>query len=281
MKYTNEKEQTLLETLEHMFPDSSRRTLQNWIKGGRISVEEDIVRKSNQALLVGQNVSLSSKAAGRTIEGIPLLFQDRWMVVIDKPSGLLSVPAENDQVSALDFLRVGLKTRSIFPVHRLDQETSGVLLFARGTQSEAAFDKMFASHTLEREYFAIVEGHIPTNSGTWVSFLREKEDFSVEVVSPNQGKQAITHYEVVRRSPKFSFLRLRLETGRKHQIRVQCKEAGHTILGDWRYGSIADPVKRLCLYAHALRFIHPFTGKQMVFTAPLPDAFKFLKFPIP
>lgn len=281
MKYIIEKDALLLDALMVFFSESSRRTLQNWIKSGRVAVEEATVRKPNNPVFAGQTLTLFNKTQGRTIEGIPLLFQDRWSIVIDKPCGLLSVPAENDQVSALDYLRAGMRSKSIFPVHRLDQETSGALLFARGKGAESAFDELFATHSLEREYFAIVEGHLPSSQGTWVSFLKEKENYDVECVAEGQGKQAITHYEVLRRSPKFSFLRLRLETGRKHQIRVQCREAGHPILGDWRYGSTADPAKRLCLHAHALRFVHPFTQRQMAFTAPLPDAFKFLKFPVP
>lgn len=280
MKYIIEKDTSLLEALSGFFPDSSRRTLQNWIKAGRIAIDGAVQQRANSPVLAGKSLTLLSKAQGRTIEGIPLLYQDRWSIVIDKPSGLLSVPAENDQVSALDFLRIGMRCQSIYPVHRIDQETSGVLLFARGKQAEAAFDELFAAHLLDREYCAIVEGHLSSSQGTWVSFLKEKENYDVECVAEGEGKKAITHYEVLRRSPKFSFLRLRLETGRKHQIRVQCREAGHPILGDWRYGSTADPVKRLCLHAHALRFLHPFTQKQMAFTAVLPEGFKTLNFPL-
>ena len=147
-------------------------------------------------------------------------------------------------------------------VHRIDQDTSGTLLFARGTLSEEKFDPLFERHAIEREYIAIVEGRIPQDSGTWESYLCEKENYDVEVTTPEEGKKAIAHFEVIRRSKKFNFLRLRLETGRKHQIRVHCMEAGYPVMGDRRYGSLVK--HRLCLHAH------PFTGKKIEVEAPIP-----------
>jgi 23S rRNA pseudouridine1911/1915/1917 synthase len=152
----------------------------------------------------------------------------------------------------------------------LDQETSGVLLFARSKMSEERFNVLFEKHDLEREYRAIVSGHLPERQGTWVHFLREKENYDVEVTTEAQGRKAITHYEVLRYSKKLTYLRLRLETGRKHQIRIQCAQAGHPIVGDKRYGSLLNPFKRLCLQAFSLSFIHPFTQKKMSFSSPSP-----------
>ena len=123
-----------------------------------------------------------------------------------------------------------------------------------------------------------VKGNIKQDSGTWESNLIELENYSVKsTCNKNEGKLAITYYNVQRRSKNFSFLKLTLKTGRKHQIRVHCKESGHPIVGDKRYGLFScNPISRLCLHAFLLRFVHPFTGKKMNFTSPLPEAFSRL-----
>lgn len=257
----------LLEALHQLYPDSSRRTLQSWIKWGRVEIEGIVIQKPHHPIEPDQKITISKKE--RTVENISILYEDRYCIVINKPAGLLSVPAENDLPSALTLLQ---PVYSVSAVHRIDQDTTGTLLFARGAISEDKFDKMFEEHLLEREYLAIVEGNIPDSEGTWVSYLREKANFDVEVTSPEQGKRAVTHYQVTRRSKNFTYLRLRLETGRKHQIRVQCKEAGYPVLGDRRYGSLNK--LPLCLHAHRLAFVHPFTNKKIEVIAPVPSNFK-------
>ena len=254
---------TLLDTLKQLYPDSSGRTLQNWLKWGSVSVDGAVMKIATTPVDPEQEIVVGKKE--RIVENIPILYEDRYLIVIDKPPGLLSVPAESAKPSALSLLK---QKYSLKAVHRIDQDTSGTLLFARGTLSEEKFDKMFEAHALEREYFAIVEGRIPQDAGTWESYLREKEDYSVETTTEELGKRAVTHFEVIRRSKKFTFLRLRLETGRKHQIRVHCQEAGFPVMGDRRYGSLIK--HRLCLHAHRISFTHPFTGKEISVEAPLP-----------
>ncbi len=253
----------LLDVLRLDFPDCSRRTLQNWIKWGRVTIDDVVTTQANAPVSQDQKVTVGKKE--RSCENIPILYEDRYLIIIDKPAGLLSVPAENSSPNALEMLRPHYGVQA---VHRIDQDTSGTLLFARGALSQEKFDKMFEEHALEREYLAIVEGNIPQQSGTWESYLREKENYDVEVTTPDQGKRAVTHFEVLRRSKKYTYLLLRLETGRKHQIRVHCMEAGYPIVGDKRYGSLIK--HRLCLHAHKIAFTHPFTGKKISVTAPVP-----------
>lgn len=255
---------TVFEILRLRFPESSTRTLQSWLKWGRVLVDGTPIFKGNAYIKQGQALSLKDKPL-QTKEGIPILYQDRWLIVIEKPAGLLSVPTEKNQINAMHLLKIGLKTSSVFPVHRLDQESSGIMMFARSKLAEEKFNLLFEKHNLEREYIAIVEGHITANQGTWECYVREKENFNMEVVAQGQGKKAITHFEVIRRSKKFSYLLLRLETGRKHQIRLQASAAGHPILGDKRYHSLINPFKRLCLHARRLSFTHPFTQRSMNF----------------
>lgn len=280
MTYTLENDLSLMDALKSAFPESSRRSLQNWIRWGRVSVDGTPQLKATAPIRKGQTLCLEKKELPQTAWGIPILYEDRWMVVIDKPAGLLSVPAAREEINAFHLLKIKLKTTSLFPVHRLDQDTSGVLLFARSKLAEEQFNSLFEKHDLLREYLAIVDGHLPERSGTWETYLREKENYDVEVTSPELGRKAITHYEVVRYSKKLTYLRLRLETGRKHQIRVQTAHLGYPIVGDKRYGSLANPFKRLCLHAFHLSFVHPFTEKQMTFTS-LPKPSETSAFPFP
>lgn len=257
-----------------LFPDSSRRTLQQWLRAGRFFIDGRPVLQEKTPLVPGQVFSAAPSVHLPRSKRLDILYEDRHCVVMNKPSGLLSVPLDEGGKRgkhALGLLREHYQTDQIFAVHRIDRETSGVLLFARGKWAEEQFDRLFERHDIERVYLAIVEGRIRSDSGTWRAFLEEREDFSV-APSPT-GKEAITHFRVLRRSAKYSFLELTLETGRKHQIRVHCREAGHPVIGDKRYGAILDPIGRLGLHATRLSFLHPFTGKRLSFSAPAPRPF--------
>lgn len=265
-----------IEALRKLYPDSSRRTLQTWLKNGRFRLDGKTLEKENIDLAPGQLITSVETFQAPKVPGLKILYEDRYMIVIDKPVGLLSVPLDEGRTKrhALGLLREHSGTDQIFAVHRIDRETSGILLFARGKDSEERFDKLFENHDILREYFAIVEGRLQDDEGSWESQLLELPSFHV-VESP-EGKDAITHYKVIRRSPKYTYLKLQLETGRKHQIRVHCQMAGHPVLGDARYGSVESPLKRLCLHACTLGFIHPFTKKEVKFSSPLPLSFQAL-----
>jgi tRNA pseudouridine32 synthase/23S rRNA pseudouridine746 synthase/23S rRNA pseudouridine1911/1915/1917 synthase len=190
------------------------------------------------------------------------------------------VPSNDpEEANALELLREDFQSNGIYAVHRLDRECSGVLLFARGKACEERLDLLFEKHELEREYLAILEGNLPQEKGTWTSYLYEKENYEVVVSDEKKGKLSITHFEKLRYSAKFSYLRLRLETGRKHQIRVHCKEAGYPITGDKRYGAFLNPAQRLMLHSHRLSLIHPFTKLKLTFVAPIPKSFLTLGYP--
>jgi tRNA pseudouridine32 synthase/23S rRNA pseudouridine746 synthase/23S rRNA pseudouridine1911/1915/1917 synthase len=265
-----------LEALRAIYPDSSRRTLQQWLKNGRFTLDGKPLRRPDMSLAAGQTIAAQETFKVPKVPGLKILYEDRYMIVIDKPVGLLSVPLDSasSKRHALGLLRKHYQTDQIYAVHRIDRETSGILLFARGKEAEEKFDGLFERHDIMREYFAIVEGRVRDNEGTWKSHLLELP--SLHVIDSPEGKEAITHYKVIRRSAKYTYLKLRLETGRKHQIRVQCQMAGHPVLGDERYGSTESPLKRLCLHACTLGFKHPFTQKVVSFTSPLPRLFQAL-----
>lgn len=265
-----------LEAFRQLFPESSRRTLQNWLRAGRFEVDGKKILREDILLSAGQVVTSSESCQKPLIPGIPILYEDRYFVAIDKPCGLLSVPLDGERSHrhALGLLRQHKETDQIYPVHRIDRETSGVLLFAKGKQAEEKMKELFEMHDLKRQYFAIVEGRVKEDQGSWDSPLKELPSY--KVVAAEDGKSAITHFIVQRRSAKYSYLHLELETGRKHQIRVHCQIAGHPVVGDVRYGSTENPLGRMGLHSSHMEFVHPFTKKTISFSSPLPNRFKIL-----
>ncbi len=266
----------VLEALRQIYPDSSRRTLQNWLAGGRISLDGKKIKHENEVVEEGQTLASVDQFRPQTTPGLKIIYEDRYLVAIDKPVGLLSVPLDEGETKrhALGMLRLHFGTDQIFAVHRIDRDTSGALLFARGKESAILLNGLFESHDLKREYLTIVEGRLSQNRGTWQCNLTELPN--LDVVESPDGKVSITHFEVMRRSAKYSYLRLTLETGRKHQIRVHCQMAGHPVVGDRRYGSTENPMDRLCLHARCLTLVHPFTKKTITLSAPLPPVFQVL-----
>jgi len=232
----------LLENLQKLYPDSSKRTLKNWIKWGRVEGQ-------------GEEIQIKKKTDD-------ILYADKELIVIEKPGRLLSVPDEKGSPSALDLLKSRYKT--LFPVHRLDRDASGVLVFARTIDMKRKLGQLFHDHDLEREYIAAVEGKLE-GKGSFRYPLLELDNYRVIVSS--DGRDAITHFETLATNGIRTLLKLRLETGRKHQIRVHLQKAGHPIVGDARYGSTQNPFKRLALHATKLSFVHPGTKKFMTFTS--------------
>jgi RluA family pseudouridine synthase len=216
-------------------------------------------------------VDLQSKAAKKW-EGIRILFEDRDCIVVDKPAYMLSVPQDiPGEASVLRHLRNYTQSRTIYPVHRLDRETSGVMVFAKTQTSKERFKALFYARDIQRTYYAVCVGKPTSKSGTIKTKLIEEVNGDVSVTEEEQGKLAITHYEVVQERRKTTLLKLNLETGRKHQIRVHCAHIGYPILGDTRYG--APKSKRLFLHAETLGFVHPFSQEKMTFTSKLPQIF--------
>jgi len=160
-------------------------------------------------------------------------------------------------------------------VHRLDRETSGVLVFAKNAYAREQLKEQFAAHTTERIYVAVVEGEMDPDAGTFRSYLREMRDLKmVSVDAHPDAKFAVTHYKTIETNGRYSMLEVQLETGRKNQIRAHLSEAGHPVVGDRMYGSEVNPLGRLGLHAKLLGFEHPVTRKRMLFTAPVPKVFR-------
>lgn len=267
----------LLDLLAKFFPDSSKATLRALISDGRIYIAGVVAKSAKQQVNKGQEIGLKDKV--RMVENqIPIVYEDNAIIVINKPEGLLSVSTVFEKAeTAHALLKRKYFPRPIYVVHRLDQDTSGVMVFAFSEQSLEGLKKKFLTHDIERRYTAIVEGKLTLQKGTWQSYLHENANYVVKSVEDSEeGELAITHYEVKACNRIYSRLELTLETGKKNQIRVQCQDAGHPIVGDKKYGSRSNPLKRLGLHAHYLAFAHPLTGKKMSFSSPVPDSFAII-----
>lgn len=218
----------------------------------------------------------------RNPNSLELVFEDRDLIVIDKPAGLLTIATERERertAYALLFDHVQSRKSAwrIFIVHRLDREASGLLVFAKNEAVKRHLQDQFHTHMARRTYRAVVEGRMKDDKKTYSSHLADTPAFrSRSVRNPADGKLAVTHVTVLKRSPHRTLIEVELETGRKHQIRVHLSEAGHPIVGDERYRAQTDPIRRLALHATSLRFIHPATGKAMTFDAPMPGSFATL-----
>jgi 23S rRNA pseudouridine1911/1915/1917 synthase len=208
-----------------------------------------------------------------------VIYEDRSVIVVDKPPGLLTMGTDSEKLNTLyAMLRAHANSRRpperIFIVHRLDREASGLLVFAKTIEAKQYLQDQFKDHSAGRQYVAVVEGQVQPDRFTIKSHLAENAAFRVYTTrKTSAGKLAITHVRVLSRSAKTSLLEVRLETGRKHQIRVHLAERGHPIVGDKVYGSRLNPIKRLALHGRHLEFRHPETHELMKFDSPIPAAF--------
>lgn len=215
-------------------------------------------------------------------KGFEILFEDRDVIVGNKAAGSLAVAAlwnKEDTVHAAlnTYVRKGnaRSKKCVFVVHRLDQATSGVMIFAKTREAQIFLKDNWS--TTKKIYYAVVHGRLARKSGTISSRLVEDEDYVMRSTTDNaEGKLAHTAYTVVRETDKFSLLRIALLTGRKNQIRVHFADLGHPVVGDDKYGK-SDPMhKRLALHSWSVSFTHPFSGKRLTFTAPVPEYFTAL-----
>ena len=269
----------LLDVLGDMFPESSRTTLRQMLQGSRVRVNGEAEINAKRMLSEGDQVAVISRAEAVTLPPtLTLLHEDDDVMVLIKANGLLTVATEREQENnAQALLNEYLRQKGggrIHVVHRLDRETSGVLVFAKNFKAREVLKEKFAAHDIDRIYVAIIEGRMQQPSGTIQSNLLERPNLRMESVKRHpEAKLSVTHYKTIESSPKYSMLEVTLETGRKNQIRAHLSEAGHPIVGDQFYGSKVNPLGRLGLHARLLGFEHPATGRHMTFTAPVPRVF--------
>jgi 23S rRNA pseudouridine1911/1915/1917 synthase len=270
----------LLDALATLFPDSSRTTLRQMLQSERVRVNGEIVKNARTQLEPGDVVVVSEKTIAAALPpGLSILHEDDDVIVVLKANGLLTVATERERETTVQaHLNEYLKQKGegrIHVVHRLDRETSGVLVFAKHFVAREVLKEQFAAHSVQRRYVALIEGAIQPPQGTIRSNLRERRDLKMESVAFHpDAKLAVTHYRTIESNGSYSLLEVTLETGRKNQIRTHLSEAGHPIVGDRLYGSAINPLGRLGLHARDLGFAHPATGEQLVYSAPPPKVFR-------
>jgi 23S rRNA pseudouridine1911/1915/1917 synthase len=278
-------EMRLDQRLRELFPGTSARTRKQWLERGRVCVDGRIARRGDLAVARGDRVELGTPQASFP-PLLGLVFEDDEILVIDKPPGLLTIATERERErTAYRLLAeyVGAHGGSVsaarrggprlFIVHRLDRETSGLLVFAKSPSAKRRLQSQFEARSVERRYVAVVEGVVRDAEGTLRTRLRESRALKVHRTRQrSEGREAITDYRVIGRGPSTTLLQLSLVTGRRGQIRAQLAELGHPIVGDRASGARQDPVRRLCLHARRLGFAHPH-GHRVVFESPEPPVF--------
>ena len=275
MEYKVNNDTTLLSfLLEHT--SKKRAELKNLLKFERICVDGHIQTHYAYPLKKGQIVSIDKKKEALPF---PIVYEDHEIIVIDKPCGLLSeATSKENQKTAYMIVKKYLASHNenIFLVHRLDQYTSGILMFVKTKKLYDVLTHHWNDHVKTRGYIAVVEGHMKKPHGTIDNYLAESKTQNVYITNKQNGKRAITHYRVINTSQKYSMLEVYLDTGRKNQIRVHLSSLHHPIVGDHKYLASSNPLKRLGLHAHEFMFIHPFTKKEMRFVSKTPQSFEKL-----
>jgi len=281
--YVVEHSQGLLDyLLEHV--SQSRSKIKATLQGRGIKVNGKTVTQFDFPLEPGMKVAVSQtkrNQRGFKSRYVKIVYEDRWLIVIEKNIGILSMAAGHSSLnvkSVLDdyFKKSGQKCRA-HVVHRLDRDTSGLMVYAKDMDTEQILEHHWHEIVYDRRYVAVVSGEMEEDGGTIKNWLKDNKAY-VTYSSPvdNGGKLAITHFHVLDRTTEHSLVEYKLETGRKNQIRVHSADMGHPVCGDPKYGNGDDPLHRLCLHAWLLCFTHPVTGEQMEFETPIPTAFRLL-----
>lgn len=274
------EEGTLLPFLFQLLSEQSKSSVKALLTHRQILVNGSVTTQFNTPLMPGDEVTVSYER-GKVELNNPLLhivWEDDDLIVVNKKNGLLSVSnarvKERTAYHILsDYVKKANPRNKIFVLHRLDRDTSGLMMFAKNQRVQKSLQSNWNSAITQRTYVAVVEGRPEKDSDLIVSNLVENAKMQVYVTTEGDGKEAITRYHVTRSNGRYSLLELDLETGRKNQIRAQMQSIGHSIAGDYKYGAETDPAGRLMLHARRLYFIHPTTGEEMRFDTRIPDTF--------
>ena len=275
----------------------TRTSVKQLLSQRRVTVNAGIQTRHDTPVKPGDMVQINQGRGNVELRHpkLRVIYEDNALIVVEKKNGLLTVPynpksSEMTAYSILkDYVRKQSKSNTIHVVHRLDRETSGVLVFAKSPELQEYMRTYWKQLVSKRSYVALVEGHLDKTEGTITSWLTEDNQTAMVYSSDkdNGGQKAITNYKVLKATTigegdqemNISLVELNLETGRTNQIRVHMQSIGHPIIGDRKYGhgNEYSPIDRLCLHARTVEFIHPMTEKKVRFEAPLPKEFKVVE----
>lgn len=275
----------LMKFLIEKFPEKSRTTIKSILAHKQVTVDEMVTTKFDFPLKPGQTVYLNKKKSEELprFRGMRMVYEDKDLIVIEKGSGLLSMASDAEKIKTAysmlsEYVKRSNPNNLIFIVHRLDRDTSGLMMFAKSKRVQEIMQKDWNESIIDRSYIAVVEGVVEKNEGTISSWLKENKALVMySSQTPDDGLKAITNYKVLKTDAHFSLLEVKLETGRKNQIRIHMKDLGHPIAGDKKYGAkLNNPLGQMGLHARVLAFKHPSSGKAMRFDTPIPMKFQKL-----
>lgn len=269
--------------------NTSRNNVKKLLSNHQVLVNGSVVTQYNLMLAKDDEIKISKKPVinndnnvrrpkeKRHFFTIDIIYEDNDFIAINKPNGLLSVESDNERVCAfnyvLEYLQQKNKELRPFILHRIDKETSGVLVFAKNVKIHSMLKLNWNDYVSKRQYYAVVEGHLEEKKKTIKSYLMENSNNLVYSTNNPSGQKAITEYEVIKESLDYSLVKVKLQTGRKNQIRVHMHELGHPIVGDEKYGYNKNPLRRLGLHASMLEFKHPITNEVITINAKVPNTF--------
>lgn len=275
-KYIVKENEILIEFLKKMFSNLSKNSVKSLLHNEKVFVNGNMTTKYNYELNVGDTVEIREKVA----KNIDIIYEDKDIIVINKPSGLLTVATEKEKNKTayhlvMEYLKKKNKNNRIFIIHRLDKDTSGIIMFAKNEKAKHLYQDNWNDIVKKRCYYAVIDGKMENKEGTIKSYLKENGNM-VYSVKDRSGKLAITEYKVLKERKNISLLDINLKTGRKNQIRVHMKENKTPILGDLKYGEKSKLINRLALHAYKLELINPVTKKLLIFEASMPNEIKTL-----
>ena len=275
--------QELMEFMLKQMSGISKNRVKNLLTGHAVTVDRKLITQYNYMLNVGEMVRISRHKRSTELinKYIKIIYEDKDIIVIEKQAGILSMASTPNQFCVKTILDEYFRKRhfkcTAHVVHRLDRETSGLMIYAKSIEMEQILEHDWHDIVYDRRYVAVLCGQMEQEGGTIHSWLKDNKAF-ITYSSPteNGGKEAITHYHLLQKNKDYSLVEMRLETGRKNQIRVHMKDLGFPVAGDTKYGNGRNPIGRLALHAYRLNFYHPRTGEPMTFETPFPTSFKKL-----
>ena len=275
-KYIVKENEILIEFLKKTFSNLSKNNVKSLLHNEKVFVNGNMTTKYNYELNIGDVVEIREKVA----KNIDIIYEDKDIIVINKPSGLLTVATEKEKNKTayhlvMEYLKKKNKNNRIFIIHRLDKDTSGIIMFAKNERAKHLYQDNWNDIVKKRCYYAVIAGKMENKEGTIKSYLKENGNM-VYSVKDRSGKLAITEYKVLKERKNISLLDINLKTGRKNQIRVHMKENKTPILGDLKYGEKSKLINRLALHAYKLELINPITKKLLTFEVNMPNEFKTL-----
>ncbi len=282
-KLTIKEDGTLLATAAALLPDHKPTKLKSMLKHNQLAVNGVPSRQFDLAVHAGDQLWVNFDRSFQVFSHprIKLVYEDNDIIVVDKGYGVLSTaagkPSDDTVYNIIKKYARGFSDKAnVYVVHRLDRDTSGLMLLTRTKQARDKLISNWNNMVIERKYVAVVEGDVAQPEGTIKSFLAENPD-TFEMYSTDDkkvGRLAVTKYRLLKQGKRFAMVELEIKTGRKNQLRVHMQDMGNPVSGDRKYGGHPSPINRIALHATVLSFVHPITGKAVTFNSPFPDNFK-------